>query len=135
MGLDSERAVKPANRALRLFAAIFALLGLVVGQQYNAQASAPTATYAPGLDKTWSPTRHPHEVEDKYEYVYTPAPHVVVPPSAHVENDAHWRSPNVRANTDATTFAQQEPAIAINPNNHLNIVTANKDERSAPGPG
>src|SRR5438105_3863556 len=37
-----------------------------------------------------------------------PAPYYTAPPSAHVLNDPHWRSPNVRANTDATTFAQQE---------------------------
>src|SRR5215212_5058438 len=41
---------------------------------------------------------------------------------------------NTRANTDATTFAQQEPSIAVNPLNSLNIVSSAKDERSAPGP-
>src|SRR5438093_1346466 len=51
-----------------------------------------------------------------------PAPPYTSPPSAHVTNDPHWRSPNVRANTDATTFAQQEPSIAVNPLNHLNVV-------------
>src|SRR4051794_24798792 len=121
MRMDSERTSRAANKRLRLLIAVVALLGLIVGQQYNAQASAPTATYAPGLDKTWSPTRHPHEAENKYPYVYTPAPHFVTAPSARIENDPHWRSPNVRANTDSTTFAQQEPSIAINPNNHLNI--------------
>src|SRR5690349_2497046 len=34
--------------------------------------------------------------------------------------DPHW-SPNVRANNDTTTYAQQEPSVAINPQNHLNI--------------
>ena len=34
-----------------------------------------------------------------------------------------------------TTYAQQEPSIAVNPQNHLNVVAAQKDERSAPGPG
>ena len=40
-----------------------------------------------------------------------------------------------RSPTDSTTFAQQEPSIALNPLNHLNVVAASKDERSAPGPG
>ncbi len=64
-----------------------------------------------------------------------PAPPYKTAPSDQVTNDPHWRSPNVRANTDTTTYAQQEPAIAINPNNHLNIVAAQKDERRAPSAG
>jgi hypothetical protein len=47
--------------------------------------------------------------------------------------DPIW-APNTRANTDATTYAQQEPSIAVNPTNPLNIVASAKDERSAPGP-
>ncbi|MDQ2807146.1 MAG: glycoside hydrolase, partial [Chloroflexota bacterium] len=43
--------------------------------------------------------------------------------------------PNHRANTDSTTYAQQEPSIAVNPTNPLNIIASGKDERSAPGPG
>src|SRR4051794_12891671 len=43
--------------------------------------------------------------------------------------------PNTRANTDATSYAQQEPSIAVNPTNPLNIIVDAKDERSAPGPG
>ena len=64
-----------------------------------------------------------------------PAPFLTGPPSAQVLNDPHWRA-NVRANTDTTgtQFAQQEPAIGINPLNHNNIVAAQKDERRAPGP-
>ena len=60
-------------------------------------------------------------------------PRLVLPPSAPAAQDPHWRA-NVRANTDATTFAQQEPSIGVNPLNPLNVVVANKDERSAPGP-
>jgi hypothetical protein len=39
--------------------------------------------------------------------------------------------PNYRANTDTQTpnFAQQEPSIAVNPTNPLNVVVAAKDER------
>ncbi len=39
--------------------------------------------------------------------------------------------PNVRANTDPQTpnLAQQEPSIAVNPTNPLNVVAAAKDER------
>ncbi len=44
-------------------------------------------------------------------------------------------APNHKANTDATTYAQQEPSIAVNPTNPLNIIASAKDERSAPGPG
>ncbi len=43
--------------------------------------------------------------------------------------------PNHRANTDSTTYAQQEPSIAVNPTNPLNIIASGKDERSAPAPG
>ena len=42
--------------------------------------------------------------------------------------------PNHRANTDATTYAQQEPSIAVNPLNPLNVIASAKDERSAPAP-
>src|SRR5207253_7216684 len=63
-----------------------------------------------------------------------PAPLYTTAPSGRVDNDPHWRSPNVRSNTDTTTYAQQEPAIAVNPLNHLNVVTASKDERRAPAP-
>src|SRR5436190_1427983 len=64
-----------------------------------------------------------------------PAPRYTAPPSARTTNDPHWRAPNVRANTDTTTYAQQEPAIAVNPLNHLNVVAGSKDERRAPSPG
>ncbi|MDQ6746943.1 MAG: glycoside hydrolase, partial [Candidatus Dormibacteraeota bacterium] len=50
-------------------------------------------------------------------------------------NDPHWSAPNARANTDNTPYAQQEPSIAVNPLNHLNVVAAQKDERSAPSAG
>src|SRR5262245_17943768 len=64
-----------------------------------------------------------------------PGPFLTGPPSAHVAIDPHWRA-NVRANTDTTgtQYAQQEPAIAVNPLNPLNVVVAQKDERSAPAP-
>src|SRR3954468_18113271 len=61
-----------------------------------------------------------------------PAPLYKTAPSERVTNDPHWRTPNVRANTDTTTYAQQEPAIGVNPLNHLNVVAAQKDERRAP---
>src|SRR4051794_26603187 len=61
-------------------------------------------------------------------------PYFSTAPAAHSDNDPHW-SANVRANTDATTYAQQEPSIGVNPLNPLNVVVANKDERSAPSPG
>src|SRR5438876_928219 len=64
-----------------------------------------------------------------------PPPRYTTSPSARSDNDPHWRSPNVRANTDTTLFAQQEPVIAVNPLNHLNVVAGSKDERRAPGPG
>src|SRR2546423_1412693 len=64
-----------------------------------------------------------------------PAPPFTTTPSDLFVIDPHWRSPNIRANTDSTTFAQQEPSIGVNPNNHLNVVVAQKDERGAPGPG
>lgn len=37
---------------------------------------------------------------------------------------------NYRANTDTTNLAQQEPSIAVNPTNPLDIVVAAKDERA-----
>ena len=110
MGQDGSRAVWPANKRLRLVIAGLSLLMLAAGQQYSAMASAPTATYIPGLDQTWVPKRHPHEIENEYGYVYTPAPHFTTAPSSSVNNDPHWRSPNVRANTDSTTFAHFSPA-------------------------
>jgi hypothetical protein len=58
---------------------------------------------------------------------------ITVAGASPVTPDPNWRTPNVRANTDSTTYAQQEPAIAVNPLNHLNVVVAQKDERSAPG--
>src|SRR5439155_24490260 len=62
-----------------------------------------------------------------------PLPPFTTAPSAHTAIDPHWRT-NIRANTDNTPYAQQEPAIAVNPLNALNVVAAQKDERSAPGP-
>ncbi|MDQ6748872.1 MAG: hypothetical protein M3010_12305, partial [Candidatus Dormibacteraeota bacterium] len=62
-----------------------------------------------------------------------PAPFLTGPPAAPVAIDPHWRA-NVRANTDSTPYAQQEPAIAVNPLNPLNVVAAQKDERRAPAP-
>ena len=64
-----------------------------------------------------------------------PAPLHTTAPAARVANDPHWSAPNVRANTDPTTYAQQEPSVAVNPLNPLNVVVAQKDERSAPSPG
>jgi hypothetical protein len=64
-----------------------------------------------------------------------PAPPHTTAPAARVANDPHWSAPNVRANTDPTTYAQQEPSVAVNPLNPLNVVVAQKDERSAPSPG
>jgi hypothetical protein len=61
------------------------------------------------------------------------APNYTTSPSPPEVLDPHWAA-NVRANTDTTTYAQQEPAVAVNPLNHLNVVVAQKDERSAPQP-
>lgn len=60
--------------------------------------------------------------------LYTTAPSPLRP------LDSAIFGPNMRANTDATTYAQQEPSIAVNPTNPLNIIASAKDERSAPGP-
>ncbi len=61
------------------------------------------------------------------------APVFTAAPSALETIDPHWAA-NVRANTDTSPYAQQEPSVAVNPLNHLNVVAAQKDERSAPQP-
>ncbi|MFL5732640.1 MAG: hypothetical protein ACJ78Q_05505, partial [Chloroflexia bacterium] len=65
-------------------------------------------------------------------YTQAPSPYQPLPRQAPVPNPTF--APNVRANNDATTYAQQEPSIAVNPLNPLNIVASAKDERSAPAP-
>ncbi len=84
---------------------------------------------------TWSPPARPALKGGPLENgpAVVPVPLLTGPASRPHVNDPHWAA-NVRANTDATTYAQQEPAIAVNPLNHLNIVAAQKDERRAPAP-
>ncbi len=114
------------KRIVLLFALLLgALLVAGSGPMLAALPQAPAAQpVKPG--RTAVPLEHGTPVP--------PAPYLSGPPSAHVANDAHWRSPNVKANTDNSPYAQQEPAIAVNPLNPLNVVAAQKDERSAPGP-
>src|SRR5437868_14651040 len=121
----------PAGRRRTFFTALLAIATVTTittlggpGSTANAGFSAAMPAHTPGPAQ---PLENGPAVK--------PPPLYTTPPSDRVENDPHWRSPNVRANTDSTTFAQQEPSIALNPLNHLNVVAAAKDERSAPGPG
>src|SRR3954471_1913737 len=64
-----------------------------------------------------------------------PPPLVTTAPSKlQPQSDPVFSFPNTRANTDATTYAQQEPSLAVNPTNPLNIISSAKDERRAPTP-
>jgi len=123
------------NRNLWRFAGTLLLLTtLVASLAYawsvaggSADASVPTGTvHQPPL---------PGQLRQPLENgpAVPPPPHLTTNPSLPEALDPHWAA-NVRANTDTTTYAQQEPAVAVNPLNHLNVVAAQKDERSAPQP-
>jgi hypothetical protein len=111
-------------KRILLAAGLCSLLGL-------GGLSAQAALQPPGGATPAGPPRQAQPLENGP--AVAPAPRLVLPPSAPSSLDPHWRA-NVRANTDSTTFAQQEPSIGVNPLNPLNVVVANKDERSAPGP-
>src|SRR4051812_8310699 len=114
-------------KRLALFLLLCAVVALGGGSALAAFPQPAPAAIPPGPGQPAQPLENGPAT--------APAPPFTTAPPARVLNDPHWRSPNVRANTDATTFAQQEPSIAVNPLNPLNVVAAQKDERSAPGPG
>ncbi len=76
----------------------------------------------------------PGKLEGRDAEVRTGAPAYTTAPSPLQPLSNPVFGPNTRANNDSTTYAQQEPSIAVNPLNPLNIVASAKDERSASGP-
>src|SRR4051794_11382246 len=114
---------------LSVFAALLSLVGI------SGIANAANPTTQPSARSTQiQRQQQPFSPLENASSGARPAAPYATSPAARVTNDPHWRA-NVRANTDTTTYAQQEPAMAVNPLNPLNVVVANKDERNAPSPG
>ncbi|PZS02796.1 MAG: hypothetical protein DLM69_03680, partial [Candidatus Chloroheliales bacterium] len=110
------------------FITIVMLLGLLLGGISQNQAAAQPQAQPQAQAQT---NGKGYPLEGSTQQV-KPAPYYATAPSKRVATDPHWTAPNVRVNNDTTTYAQQEPAVAVNPLNHLNVVAAQKDERRAP---
>jgi hypothetical protein len=113
--------------------AVFLLLALAALSAAGALAARPEAA-GPTRAAAPPPVQQPLRREGRGAPVVAAPPWYTTAPSPlrPLTNPAF--DPNQRANTDATTYAQQEPSIAVNPLNPLNIIASAKDERSAPAP-
>jgi hypothetical protein len=123
------------NRNLWRFAGTLLLLTTLVASLVSAWSAAGGSADASVPTGTVHQSTVPHQKGQPLEGgpARPDIPHLTTPPSLPEVLDPHWAA-NVRANTDNTPYAQQEPAVAVNPLNHLNVVVAQKDERSAPQP-
>src|SRR5205085_810109 len=107
--MSATRNTHRANRNVlpRLAPVILLVLTTVLMSAGAANASFPTSapSQAPNPGHPTFPKGQPLENGPAVRS----APPFTAAPSGPFVIDPHWRSPNVKANTDATTFAQQEP--------------------------
>src|SRR5205823_9772269 len=104
--------------------------GLIAPSAGNtAQAAAPAPAWGVSSQAQGDGKGIPGKLEGRGAEVKPAAPRYTTAPSPFEPLANPIFSPNVRANTDATTYAQQEPSIAVNPTNPLNVVASAKDER------
>jgi hypothetical protein len=104
-----------------------------------ALAAGPPAAGSPVASATATPLAAPVVALPRLEGHGAPVlpapPRYTTAPAPYVPLTDTIFAPNTRANIDSTTYAQQEPSIAVNPTNPLNIVASAKDERRASSPG